>query len=148
MPIPPQEPLDPEKSYTADEVQHLLARMMAAQQLEDLKTNLGKTREEMQKEQSALRSLIAELGIKIETAVNSLMHTIGRGSDQIRECRKELEADISLQYATKIEMTAMEGRINTSLSGIKTELKNLFIMGTIVICAAMFFINIFLDGKT
>ena len=146
MALPAQEPLDPDKAYTADEVQHLLARWAAAYQHDQLKERVGGLETRQTAEVNVLKESITALGVKVEAAVNSLMHTIGRGSDQIRECRKELEAEISVQYATKIELTAMEGRINTSLSGIKSELKGLFIMGTIIVSAVVLFSQHFLAG--
>lgn len=142
MALPSQEHLDPSKSYTAEEVAHLQARWAASYQLEMLKEDLLDTKKFFSSESQALRTSISEMGVKLEASMTSLMHTIGRGRDDIEKCRKDLEEDIKNQYATKIEMVSMEGRINTSLASVKSEIKSLFIIGSVIMSGVVILANL------
>ena len=100
--LPPQDG----KKYSEEEIEHILARRMAAVQLEQLTDrvarNEGKT---------------AELFSEIRATLKTLQDSANTGMSHLYQCRTELRDEIEAEFVTKtvfdLEMKRVETMIQT-----------------------------------
>lgn len=112
MGLPDQEPRD---TYTHDEVQHIVAREWAKQEILRLangQMELQRTMIEVTGQNSAELKGLREL----LTGFPSLV------SEQVNRCRKDLRAEIENEFPTKLESLRMEQRIEDKIGATDTTL--------------------------
>ena len=98
MGLPPQEE---KKTYTEDEIEHILARRMAAVQLDQLSDRVA--RGEVKN---------AEIFSEIRSSLKSLDASAATGMSQLYQCRQDLRDEIEAEFVTKtvfnLEMKRLE----------------------------------------
>lgn len=105
MSLPAQDIKD---SYTADEVQHLIAREWAKNEILTLK----KSDIEIQKQLIEISGTTAAELKNIREAVTSFPVMV---ATQIAQCRKDLRAEIEQDFPSKLETLRMEQRIEDKI---------------------------------
>ena len=105
-------------TYTADEVQHIIARRVARQQLRDLTARV--TAQEMKQAEH-----FAEVSSKLNNLIEMVSRSRTEQSVEISECRDQLERDIADSYVSneQLEVHMANMRVtfvkhSTLLSGV------------------------------
>lgn len=105
MSLPPQEE---KATYTADEVQHLIAREWARNEILTLKS----AHMDLQKQMvDAVGSTNAEL----KSLRVTLVEFPALVANQIAQCRRDLRSEIEQDFPTKLESVRMEQRIEDKI---------------------------------
>jgi hypothetical protein len=98
MGIPPQEE---KKTYTEAEIEHILARRMAAVQLDQLSDRVARN-----------ETKSAEIFTEIRTSLKSLSDSNTTNMNQLYQCRQDLRDEIEAEFVTKtvfnLEMKRLE----------------------------------------
>ena len=103
--LPPYDEIDPEKTYSADEVSHILARKMARYQMDSLDRRVNTIEMDSNKGFSELKALI-----------ENLQETVRSSTYDLLKCRTDLKNEIYDEFVHndtfKKEMTIMDGKID------------------------------------
>lgn len=105
MPLPAQ---DLKESYTADEVQHLIAREWAKNEIISLRNGHMELQRQMIEVTGATNAELKSLRETLIEFPNSV-------ANQIAQCRRELREEIEQDFPNKLEAIRMEQRIEDKI---------------------------------
>lgn len=91
--------------YSESDVQHIVAREVAKQQVRELQSGL-----------LATNKTLADLTANFTTELKSVRELLQKQPDQIRECRVDLRREIEKDFPNRLEMMDMENRIEDMIS--------------------------------
>ena len=98
MGLPNQESKD---TYTYDEVQHIVARQVMQHRLTDLEGKI-----------SVNETNVASMFAKLEATVQTLFAQLEKQTFLVKECREDLKSEIDREYATKLELSKLEAKVD------------------------------------
>ena len=98
--LPPRE----EKTYTEADIEHLLARRMAAVQLDQLTDRVVRN-----------EAKTAELFSEIRAALKALQDSATNGMSHLYQCRTELRDEIESEFVTKTVFDLEMKRVETMI---------------------------------
>jgi hypothetical protein len=98
--LPPQD----KKTYTEDEIEHLLARRMAAVQLDQLTDRVARN-----------EGKASELFSEIRASLKALQDSATSGMSHLYQCRSELRDEIEAEFVTKTVFDLEMKRVETMI---------------------------------
>ena len=98
--LPPQEG----KTYTEEDIEHLLARRMAAVQLDQLTDRVARN-----------EAKTAEVFSEIRATLRSLQDATNNGMSHLYQCRTELRDEIEAEFVTKTVFDLEMKRVETMI---------------------------------
>ena len=98
MGLPQQESKD---TYTYDEVQHIVARQVMQHRLTDLEGKI-----------SVNETNVASMFAKLEATVQTLLAQLEKQTFLVKECRDDFKSEIDREYATKLEVSKLEAKVD------------------------------------
>ena len=98
MALPEQEHTE---FYTETEVQHLVAREVMKHRMGDFEVKL-----------SGVETSMSAMFAKLEASIHTVMIQITKSADLVKECREDLKREIDREYATKLEVQRLEGKVD------------------------------------
>lgn len=100
--LPPQ---SKEKLYTADDVQHMVAREVARQRMEDMERQLGTLT-------ATLNKTVTEFNLKLDSINKNIIVNTDKLFLEFREDRKDLRDEIEREFASQKELIRLEGKVD------------------------------------
>lgn len=92
------------ESYTADEVQHLLARKIAQHQITELQHNVGRLTDDV-------KSVFSKFEVTLESMSKTMERQHSEQYKHMDTCRDDLRSEIERDFATKTEFKVLETNV-------------------------------------
>lgn len=89
------------ENYTASEVEHIVARRIAEQQLIQLQNG-----------QIALEKKLVEVVSSFTSKLDSVMHLIEKQPERMDKCRDELRAEIDKDFPSKLDFHELKKQVD------------------------------------
>lgn len=90
-----------DRKYTREDMEHLVAQEVAKQRLHDVERNLD-----------TLRADNGNQFAEIKAGLDVIREQFDRMYSHVEDCRNEMRAEIERDFATKIEITALDAKID------------------------------------
>ena len=88
-------------SYTASEMQHLVAREVMKHRMTDLEQNLARSADN-----------VDTMFGKVNIALAEIKQGIAMSDAHLKECRDDLRKEVDRDFATKLELQILEGKVD------------------------------------
>lgn len=88
-------------TYTADEVQHIIARKVMQHRMVDLEAKIA-----------AGETNVNAGFSRLEGTLLSIQQAVKKGADDIRDIKNEIKEEIKEDYATKMELERLEHKVD------------------------------------
>lgn len=100
--LPPRED---RTMYSSDDVDHIVARKIAAQQILELQNG-----------QMAINQKLLELMAHFDNKLSKIYDRINQSPEEVQACKNELKTEIKTDHPSRTEMIILEGKLFTKLN--------------------------------
>ena len=99
-----------QSTYTESEMQHIVARKMAEQQIIQLQNG-----------QLTIERRMVELVAGFNTKIESLIDMLQKQPEKMEKCKVDIREEIDKDFPSKLDLEKMESHLKTQISALNTK---------------------------